>query len=68
MTTLEGRAPKNTFKDFLQVSNANAGIDGTMRSVEDGEGTTTVLQLSSSAVNINSATGLRLSWAVWVSS
>ena len=53
MATLQGRAIKDTFKDLLQVSNGNNGVDGTIRSVEDGEGTTSALAVSSSAVRIN---------------
>lgn len=58
MTTLTGKTPRNTYKNLLQVSNANAGIDGTLRPVEDGEGTQSPLQLSSDAVNI--ASGFRV--------
>ena len=53
MATLQGRAIKDTYKDLLQVSNSNNGVDGTLRSVEDGEGTTSALQLSSGGVKIN---------------
>ena len=53
MATLQGRAIKDTYKDLLQVSNGNAGVDGTLRTVEDGEGTTSALQVSTSAVKIN---------------
>ena len=52
MSSLEGKAPKDTFKDLLQVSNGNAGIDATLRPVSDGEGTPSPLELSSDAVNI----------------
>ncbi|MCU1327431.1 MAG: hypothetical protein JWN34_2801, partial [Bryobacterales bacterium] len=54
MTALTGKSPKNTYKDLLQVSNTNSGIDGTLRPVEDGEGTQSPLQISSTAVNIQS--------------
>lgn len=54
MTTLTGRKPKDTYKDLLQVSNGNAGIDATLRAVSDGEGTASPLQLSADAVNIQS--------------
>lgn len=46
MTTLTGRTPKDTYKDLLQVSNANKGIDTTLRHLEDGEGTQSPLRLS----------------------
>jgi len=52
MTTLTGKLIANTYKDLLQISNSNSGIDATLRNVEDGEGTTSPLQLSNSAVNL----------------
>ena len=53
MATLQGKAIKDTFKDLLQVSNGNNGVDGTLRNVEDGEGTASALQLSSGVVKVN---------------
>ena len=53
MATLTGKTIANTYKDLLQVSNDNNGVDGTMRTVSDGEGTNTALQLSNAGVNIN---------------
>jgi hypothetical protein len=53
MATLTGKTIADTYKDLLQVSNANSGIDGTLRTVQDGEGTNSALQLSNSTVNIN---------------
>ena len=53
MATLTGKTIANTYKDLLQVSNNNGGVDGTLRTVSDGEGTNSPLQLSNSAVNIN---------------
>lgn len=49
MTSLTDRTPKDTYKDLLQVSNSNAGIDGTRRNISDGEGTNSLLKLSTSA-------------------
>lgn len=46
MATLTGKTPKDTYKDLLQVSNANSGVDATLRAVEDGEGTTSALSVS----------------------
>ena len=59
MATLTGQKVKNSYKDLLQVSNSNSGIDGTLRALIDGESTSSVLQLSSSAVNISSAGALQ---------
>ncbi len=58
MTALTGRTPASTYKDLLQVSNNNSGIDTTPRPVEDGEGTQSPLQISTTKVNIQS--GLQL--------
>jgi len=55
MATLTNRKVSQTYKDLLQVSNSNSGIDATLRAVEDGEGTSSILQLSSAAVNITGA-------------
>ena len=54
MAALTGKTPANTYKDLLQVSNSNSGIDATLRPVEDGEGTQCPLELSTTKVNISS--------------
>jgi len=59
MATLTGTRVKDTYKDLLQVSNSNSGIDSTLRTISDGEATDSVLQLSSAAVNISSAGALQ---------
>jgi hypothetical protein len=46
MATLVGRSPKETYGNLLQVDNANVGIDATLRAVSDGEGTPSILDLS----------------------
>lgn len=53
MATLTAQKIKNSYKDLLQVSNSNAGIDTTIRYVEDGEGTASVLGLSTTGVTVN---------------
>jgi cytoskeletal protein CcmA (bactofilin family) len=55
MATLTSRKVSDTYKDLLQVSNSNSGITGSLTNVEDGEGTASVLQLSTAAVNITGA-------------
>ena len=55
MATLTGQRIKDSYKDLLQVSNSNSGIDSTLRAVSDGEATSSLLQLSTTAVNISSA-------------
>lgn len=53
MASLTDKTIGSTYKDLLQVSNSNSGVDSTTRSVSDGEGTDSALQISSSTVNIN---------------
>jgi len=50
MATLTGKLISNTYKDLLQVSNGNSGIDTTLRPISDGEGTDSALQISNSEV------------------
>lgn len=52
MATLEGRSVASSYKDLLQVSNSNSGIDSTSRLVSDGEGTNSILYLSTGRVGI----------------
>lgn len=56
MSSLEGRNVDATYKNLLQVDNSNAGVDGTLRDVEDGEGTVSALKLSTASVSINGIT------------
>lgn len=46
MATLEGQTQAASFKDLLQVSNNNSGIDIVSRPIEDGEGTTGPFEVS----------------------
>lgn len=50
MTTLTDRDLADTYKDLLQVSNSNAGINTTLTAIEDGEGTASKLKLSTAAI------------------
>ena len=59
MASVTGKKISATYKDMLQVSNSNSGIDSTLRAVEDNEGTSAPLQLSSTAVNIPTAGALQ---------
>ena len=52
MTALTGKKPKDTYRDLLQVSNANKGIDESLRPIEDGEGTRSALSLSTAQVSL----------------
>ncbi len=53
MATFENRTVSSTYKGLLNIDNSNAGVDGTVRTVQDGEGTSSALQLSSTTVNVN---------------
>ena len=48
--SLESKQISSTYKDLLQVPNANSGVDGTARTVMDGEGTESALQVSTAGV------------------
>ena len=56
MSTLEGQSINQTYKDLLQVSNSNSGVDGTLRAVEDGEGTVSALEISTTDVRVSNLT------------
>jgi hypothetical protein len=56
MSTLEGQQINLTYKDLLQVSNNNSGVDSTLRAVEDGEGTVSALEISTTDVKVNNLT------------
>ena len=53
MATLTGQPVATTFKDLLQIGNSGEGLTGTTRTVQDGDGTNSPLQLSTDAVNMN---------------
>ena len=59
MADLTGSTIASTYKDLLQVSNSNSGIDSTLRVIEDGEGTESILSISSSAAKISSSSQLQ---------
>ena len=60
MATLTGKKISESYKDLLQVSNSNSGVDATLRDVEDGEGTASILQISSASINIKNDGALQI--------
>lgn len=52
MATFSGRYPALTFKGLLNIDNSNTGIDATLRTMQDGEGTASVVQFSTTGFNI----------------
>lgn len=55
MASLTGRSVASSYKDLLQVSNSNSGIDGTARVVSDGEDTASKLFLDTNRVGVGIA-------------
>ena len=55
MASLTGSSVASSYKDLLQVSNSNSGIDGTARVVSDGEDTASKLFLDTSRVGVGIA-------------
>lgn len=53
MSTNVGQKIKSTYKDLLQMANSNAGVDATIRYVQDGLGQSTALGLSTTGVTVN---------------
>ena len=58
MSSLENKNIKDSYKDLLQVSNENNGIDDTLRTVSDGEGTESPLKLSSTNASFSGNVGI----------
>jgi hypothetical protein len=56
MSDLTGSEPGNTYKQLLQIGSGNAGLSASFQTVQDGSGTDSVLQLSTTEAKINAAT------------
>jgi hypothetical protein len=50
MATFEGRRVSDTYKNILNIDNSNSGVDGTLRTVQDGEGTSSAIKLSTTSM------------------
>lgn len=66
MTDLTGKLIANTYKDILTINSSatNDGIDGTLRRVQDGEGTNSAISLSQNAAVVNGTMGVTGSMSV----
>ena len=55
MSTFTGKKIANTYKDLLKINTSvdNAGIDGTLRNIQDGNGVNTALSLSQNETKVN---------------
>ena len=54
--SLTGKSPADTYKDITYVDNNNSGVDGTLRSVKSGNGSSTAISLSDRALKVQSTT------------
>ena len=52
MSELTGKTVASTYKDLLQISNTNKGIDATIRYIEDGEGHPGGIGVSTTTVSL----------------
>jgi hypothetical protein len=50
--SLIDREIRNSYKDLILVNNNNAGVDGTLRPIVDGEGTQSALEVSQTGVKV----------------
>lgn len=58
MVALTGRTPQVSYGDLVQVSNANAGIDGTLRQLEAGVGgVKSAVYVSTAGMTVNGKIG-----------
>jgi hypothetical protein len=53
MSNLTGKEIKDSYKDLLQMGNANTGVTSTLESVKDGEGSVSTLKLSTTSTEID---------------
>lgn len=53
MSNFTGQSPANTYKQILNVGSGNSGLTTSLQNVTDGVGTTSILQLSTTALNID---------------
>ena len=53
MATLTGKQIANSYKQLLQIGSDNTGITATLQTVQDGNGNSSPLQLTTGIVNIN---------------
>ena len=59
MPTLENATPGTTFKDMLNVydGDLNEGLETSLKTVQDGEGVSSALQLSTTVLNVSTHNG-----------
>lgn len=52
MPSLKGRSPNSAYQELLKISNQGAGLDGSLRNIEDGAGNPTGIQIGTGMVAI----------------
>ena len=50
--SLTNKTIANSYKDILQVDNSNSGITTSLKTIKDGEGTSSVVSISDDSVSI----------------
>ena len=50
--SLTGRSVSSWYKDLLEISNSNSGVDGTLRPIKSGEGTSSAVYISTGKAKI----------------
>jgi hypothetical protein len=55
MGSLAGKSPKDTYKSLLKVADETNGVSGSASQIEDGEGTSTCLQISTTVAHLKPA-------------
>lgn len=53
MASLLGRQPKDSFQELLKLDNTGAGLDNTLRAVQDGTANNSPFQLSTTQIGLN---------------
>ena len=53
MASFAGTKIKDTYGNVLQVANSNDGVDGTLRTVDDGKGDASALKISTGAIQVD---------------
>ena len=64
MGSLAGKSPANTYKSLLKVADETNGVSGSLSNVEDGEGTSSSLNVSNSQTRINPNTNTAATFRV----
>jgi hypothetical protein len=55
MGSLAGKSPANTYKSLLKVADETNGVSGSASQIEDGEGTSTCLKISTTVAHLKPA-------------